>query len=198
MREAVHGGGRLVAYRAGPEQAERLSAVTDHFVEYAHGILYDMAGGTPEHGAVLAHLFAALSSHVGRGPCRTLEGHSRLYVREQDYYLPDVWVTCAHLPASGEPGYRDATVVCEVVSAESVDRDHGTKLADYRRLPSLRDYLLLDSRCQRAQHYVRVGDVWQHTIVMAHASLRLEALGLDLSLDDLYADTGVPVEVELT
>ena len=35
--------------------------------------------------------------------------------------------------------------MCEVVSAESEDRDHGTKLVDYRRLPSLREYVLLDS-----------------------------------------------------
>jgi len=146
---------------------------------------------------VLAQLFTAVSSHVGRGPCRTLEGHSRLYVSEQDYYLPDVWVTCADRPAPGRPGYWDATLVCEVVSAESEDRDHGTKLIDYRRLPSLREYVLLDSRRQRAHCYVRAGDAWQHTIVLPHGTLCLDSIDLSLPLDALYVHTGVPVEPEV-
>jgi Uma2 family endonuclease len=68
-----------------------------------------------------------------------VQGHTRLYVREQDHYLPGVWVTCADRPPSGQLGYHDATLVCEVVSPESEDRDYGTKLVDYRQLPSLRE-----------------------------------------------------------
>ena len=199
MREPLHAGDRAVARRVSPEQAERISTASDRYFEYAHGVLYDMAGGTPEHGAVLAQLFTAISSHVhaGHGPCRTLEGHTRLYVSEQDYYLPDVWVTCADRPAPGQPGYHDATLVCEVVSSESDDRDHGTKLVDYRQLPSLREYVLLDSRRQRAHQYLLAGGVWQHTIVLPHGTLHLETIGLALPLDELYADTGVPVESDI-
>jgi Uma2 family endonuclease len=87
-------------------------------------------------------------------------------------------------------------LVCEVVSTESDDRDHGTKLVDYRRLPSLREYVLLDSRRQRAHRYLLAGHVWQHTIVLPHGTLRLESIGLELPLDALYADTGMPLEPE--
>lgn len=199
MHNVLQDSDRRTARRVSPEQAEHISATSDRYFEYAHGILYAMAGGTPEHGAVLAQLFTAVSSHVhaGHGPCRTLEGHTRLYVSEQDYYLPDVWVTCADRPASGQLGYRDATLVCEVVSSESEDRDHGTKLVDYRQLPSLREYVLLDSRRQRAHRYLLVGEAWQHTIVLPHGTLHLEAIGLELPLNVLYADTGVPVEPEI-
>jgi Uma2 family endonuclease len=119
-------------------------------------------------------------------------------VSAQDYYLPDVWVTCAERPAPGQPGYYDAMLVCEVVSSESEDRDRDTKLVDYRRLPSLREYVLLDSQRQRAHCYRLVGDAWQHTIVLSHGTLPLESIGLELPLDVLYADTGVPVEQEPT
>jgi Uma2 family endonuclease len=196
MHDSPHHGVPPARRRVGPEEAERISASSDRYFEYAHGILYAMAGGTPEHGAVLAQLFTAVSSHVGRGPCRTLEGHTRLYVSAQDYYLPDVWVTCAERPAPGQPGDYDATLVCEVISTESEDRDHDTKLVDYRALPSLREYVLLDSRRQRAHRYLLVGDTWQHTIVLPHGTLHLTSVGLELPLDTLYADTGVPVEQE--
>jgi Uma2 family endonuclease len=194
VHDPLHDGDRPAPRRVSPEEAERISAASDRYFEYAHGILYAMAGGTPEHGAVLAQLFTAVSSHVGHGLCRTLEGHTRLYVSEQDYYLPDVWVTCADRPNAGQPGYYDATLICEVVSAESEDRDHGTKLVDYRRLPSLQEYVLLDSRRQRAHRYLLVGDIWQHTIVLPRGRLYLKSIGLDLPLDALYADTGVPAE----
>jgi Uma2 family endonuclease len=117
-------------------------------------------------------------------------------VSAQDYYLPDVWVTCAERPAPGQPGYYDAALVCEVVSSESEDRDYDTRLVDYRALPSLREYVLLDSRRQRAHRYLLVGDTWQHTIVLPHGTLHLASIGLELPLDTLYADTGVPVEQE--
>jgi Uma2 family endonuclease len=149
MHESVRDGERPFPRRASLEEAERLSAASDRYFEYAHGVLYAMAGGSPEHGAVLAHLFTAVSGHVGCGPCRALEGHTRLYVSEQDYYLPDVWVTCSDWPAQGRPGYHDATLVCEVVSDESADRDHDIKLVDYRRLPSLREYVLVDCSAWR-------------------------------------------------
>ena len=196
MHDAIRSGDGPIPRRVSPEEAERIGATSDCFFEYAHGILFAMAGGSPEHGAVLAHLFAAISSHVGRGPCRTLEGHTRLYVSEQDYYLPDVWVTCADLPAPGRPGYYDALLVCEVVSSESEDRDHDAKLIDYRGLVSLREYVLLDSRRQRAHRYLADGNAWQHTIVLPHGTLHLESIGLELPLDVLYADTGVPIEQE--
>ena len=70
---------RITPRWVGPEEAERLSAASDRYFEYAHGILYAIAGGTPEHGAVLAAVFAAIASHVGRGPCRTLEGWDTAY-----------------------------------------------------------------------------------------------------------------------
>jgi len=53
--------------------------------------------------AVAVAVGLLLREILGRGRCRTLEGHTRLYVSAQDYYLPDVWVTCADRPAPGQP-----------------------------------------------------------------------------------------------
>jgi Uma2 family endonuclease len=103
-------------------------------------------------------------------------------------------VTGADLPAPGLAGYHDAALVCEVVSSESEDRDRDTKLLDYRLLPSLREYVLLDSRRRRAHRYLLVGEAWHHTIVLSTGRLALDSISLSLPLDDLYAGTGAPAE----
>jgi Uma2 family endonuclease len=170
MYEAIPTPGHPLDRCATPEEAERFAQQTDWYVEYAHGRLFAMAGGTPEHGAVLMNLLTAVAPHVRRAGCRAHEGHTRLYVNKTDYYLPDVRVTCGDRPTAGQMGYHDAIFVAEVLSDETAPRDLDTKLVDYRQLPSLRDYVLIDSRTRRVQHYQRVHGTWHHTVLLPGAT----------------------------
>ena len=83
------------------------------------------------------------------------------------YTYPDVIGLCE------EPRFEDAeidtllnpTVIIEVLSPSTERYDRGEKFAHYRRLESLREYILVAQDIRRIEHYRREGDSWVLTEV---------------------------------
>ena len=72
-------------------------------------------------------------------------------------------------------------------STAGVDRTE--KFAAYRRLASLREYVLVSQRGRRVEVYRRRENRrWQLDEHVAGERLRLESLAIELAVDDLYID----------
>jgi Uma2 family endonuclease len=165
--------------------------------EYVNGQVVAMAGASREHnliaGAVYRHLYGQLA---GRG-CETYIFEMRVQVAKTGMYTyPDVTVVC------GEPRFEDAeldtllnpTVLVAVLSPSTEAYDRGEKFAHYRRLDSLRHYILVAQSSRRIEIFSRVGDVWEFREAGEPGSaLDLPAIGCILALDDVYAD--VPMAI---
>jgi len=81
------------------------------------------------------------------------------------------------------------TVIFEVLSPSTEYIDRGVKLSSYRKIDSLVHYVLVSQNEPRVEVYTRSGDLWSHDIVEAlDATISLSALGVDLSLSDIYRD----------
>jgi Uma2 family endonuclease len=79
-------------------------------------------------------------------------------------------------------------VIVEVLSDSTEAYDRGEKFAHYRRIPSLRDYLLVVQREARLEHYRRnEDDTWTLREVRAPGAVRL-SIGCELSVEDVYLD----------
>jgi Uma2 family endonuclease len=80
-------------------------------------------------------------------------------------------------------------VIFEVVSDSSVSRDWDLKLADYQTLPSLREYVLIDSRKEEIAVFSRaaLAHEW-HFIRASSGVVSLRESGLTLDLDSIYRD----------
>jgi len=81
------------------------------------------------------------------------------------------------------------TVFVEVLSYSTAGHDRTEKFAAYRRLPSLREYVLISQRERRVEVYRRAriagGQLDEH---LTGSRLRLESLAIELSVDELYVD----------
>jgi Uma2 family endonuclease len=64
--------------------------------------------------------------------------------RAEAYYYPDVFVTRAETDPNETLVKRSPTLVIEVLSESTAAFDRGAKLAHYRRLASLRQYVLIE------------------------------------------------------
>jgi Uma2 family endonuclease len=65
--------------------------------------------------------------------------------------------------------------------------DRQTKVADYRRIPSVEEILLIDSASIFAEVLRREGDRWITEIVRGpQATLTLASIGLTATMSDLY------------
>ena len=66
--------------------------------------------------------------------------------------------------------------------------DRGEKFAHYRRIPALRDYLLVSQREPRLEVYSREGERWVLSEAVAGGAVKLNSLGVNLHVDDVYRD----------
>jgi Uma2 family endonuclease len=123
------------------------SSQTKH--EYVNGEVYDMAGGTIEHGALAVAISTALSNALRDRPCRVLSSDVRVRVKATGISTyPDVSVICARAEVDSDDahGILNPTLIVEVLSDSTEAYDRGAKAAHYRRIPSLREYVLVSQR----------------------------------------------------
>lgn len=168
------------------------SLTSEEKAEYVNGRLWAMSGGTFRHQAIATNVTVSLQVALrGKGGrCRALNSDQRVWIDETEGYLyPDVTVVCG--PFEPAPQDRHSLVnpvmVVEVLSPSTRDHDLGAKWAHYRKIPSLQHYVLVDPPTRAVLHYARNAAGWQfseHT----EGSVGLAALGVELALDDVFAD----------
>ncbi len=78
-------------------------------------------------------------------------------------------------------------MIIEVLSDSTERYDRGDKFAHYRRLASLRDYVLVSQHRPRVEHYSRRGEEWVlRELDGLDGVLRLPDLDCELPLADIY------------
>lgn len=114
--------------------------------EYINGEVFAMAGGTVEHAALSVAVSTALSNALRGRPCRVLSSDGRVRAKATGMSTyPDVSVVCHKIEVDDddEHGVLNPTLVVEILSDATEAHDRGAKAAHYRRIPSLREYVLV-------------------------------------------------------
>ncbi len=156
-------------------------------LELLHGELYAMAGGTAAHALVAANLIVLLRTGLkGRG-CMVTTGDQRIAIPNGDATYPDVSVWCGKGAFKGGVTLENPTVVVEVLSPTTELWDRSGKLALYMSIQSLRHVLLVAHDTWTLTLYSRRDDgIWTFATAHAGESLQLDAVGLTLTVDDVY------------
>ncbi len=167
--------------------AERRSAVRHEFL---NGSVYAMAGGTPEHGALAAAIIRELGVGLRGKPCRVFSSDVRIRVVPTGLATyPDASVVCGRLEtAADDPdGVTNPKILVEVVSPSTEAHDRGAKWAHYRRIASLREYILVAQDEPRIELYRRnEAGRWELHEAQRGDRITVESLGLELEVDAVY------------
>jgi Uma2 family endonuclease len=160
--------------------------------EYLDGVIYAMAGGSPEHAAIAVNVSTLLSVGLRGRRCRVHS--SDLRIRVQDTGLetyPDVSVVCgtAEVDAEDRNVITNPVVVVEVTSRSTEEYDRGEKLEHYKRISSLQEVLFVDHREKVLEVVRREQDgTWTRHTARVGSSIELVSLGCELSVEDVYRD----------
>jgi Uma2 family endonuclease len=159
--------------------------------EFLNGHVWAMAGGTPEHGAVAANLIVLLGSQLRDRPCRVFTSDVRIRVKATGLgTYPDVSVVCGQLQTDPDDRKGNTVinplVIVEVLSPSNEDYDRGEKLAHYKQIDSLREIVLVAHEEPRIEIWRREGERWLLHVARGDDLPRLESLGCDLSLAEVY------------
>lgn len=165
--------------------------------EWLDGLVYKMAGESPEHSLISTNIIIELGLQVRGTACAV--------------YSPNMKVRAQLLPAPGRKGlfaYPDALVVCgkplfhdvqrdaitnpkvivEVLSPRTIRYDHEEKFEKYQQNKSLTDYLLVSQKRPHIQHFSRKPrGRWEYMIeTKLTGTLVIASIKCKLKLKDVY------------
>ncbi|PRQ09716.1 Uma2 family endonuclease [Enhygromyxa salina] len=158
--------------------------------EYLRGEVFAMTGGTLEHARLIGRVIHLLSRELASGPCRVFSSDARVRVEETDLdTYPDVSVVCGEPETSerSELALVNPVLLVEVLSDSTEAYDRGQKAAHYRRIPSLRGYLLVSQHEPRLELFVRRDDGgWSLFEASTGERLSIEFLAVSIAVDEVY------------
>ena len=158
--------------------------------EYVAGQVFAMAGASDAHVTITVNLLAMLRGHVRGGPCRAYVADMKARVgSEQAFYYPDLLVTCDERDRSNDFFKEHPRLIVEVLSPSAAAFDRGLKFAHYRALPSLEEYVLVDSERQSVDCFRRTGEAeWMLKPYGPGGEVRFESVGFTCRMDEIYED----------
>lgn len=177
--------------RISPEEYLERERAADHRSEYLDGEVFALAGVSFAHSRIVTNLVVAIGLQLKGRMCSVHATDLRVAVgRKGLYTYPDVFVVC------GEPKFIDASsdtvtnprVIVEVLSDSTKDYDRGGKFAQYRRIASLTEYLLVAQDEPHVEHFVRQPDgSWNLTETSdPNATVQLPSIECRLDLAGIY------------
>ncbi|MBF0352307.1 MAG: Uma2 family endonuclease [SAR324 cluster bacterium] len=161
--------------------------------EFHEGQLYSMAGAKRNHSTISTNLIGELHTFLkGRscevhGPDMKVRIESR---REVHFVYPDVSITCS---SDDQQHNRDfihhPVLIAEVLSHSTEAYDRGEKFNLYKRLTSLKDYVLINSHIKRVEIFHKIPEQlnsWMLTTYEAGENFVLASTEFQGSVDQLY------------
>lgn len=167
---------------------ERSAPLERH--EYCDGEVFAMSGGSLRHSLLAANAGAELRQALRGSSCLVLNSDIRVKIQASGRYTyADVTVVCG--APELEDDFRDTllnpVVLIEVLSPATESYDRGEKFAQYRTIPSLKEYVLVSQKEVLVEHFRRQADgTWLLTVLGPGDRLRLPAIGAEIAVDEIY------------
>lgn len=153
--------------------------------EYIAGEIRTMTGASRFHNLVTWNLIVAVGALLKDRPEEGYPGDMRVRVNQTEpYYYPDMVIACDPPKIHRDRGdtLLNPLAVFEVLSPRTASKDRGEKLANYARIDTLRDYVIISQKKIRVEHLMRdsVGS-WK-SVVLTDLSETIQLAGIDVSL----------------
>lgn len=161
--------------------------------EFYRGEVFAMVGAQRAHGCIVCNLNRRLAEQLDGMPCRVFTEGMKLQVADDAIFYPDLMVTCDKADLATDMIFRAPTLVIEVLSPGTQAYDCGLKFAVYRRLPSLREYILVDSDARSVEGFRRNDEGrWVLYDMSEGPALEAASLGCSVPLAQVFDGVDPP------
>ena len=167
-----------------------LERSTDLRYEWVDGVAYAMAGGSPAHSLLCSRILVELARILGEGPCNAYTSDLKIRPRKIRFAsYADVAVVCGEVETHEDDpnAILNPTVLVEVLSDSTESWDRTGKFKRYRKLETLRDYVLVSQHELSVEVYSRgASGVWELREAGEGESAPLSAFPDGLDVDRVY------------
>ena len=162
--------------------------------EFFEGEVFAMAGESIAHNTIVQNFVLTLRPALRGKKCQVIIETVQLAVEASRHYTyPDVVVSCDPQDQQESRRLHHPVLIVEVLSPSTEAYDRGLKFNQYKKLPSLRHYLLVSQKTWLVEWY-QLGEhgVWGHTaLAEATDAVVIPGLNLTMTLVQIYEEAGV-------
>jgi Uma2 family endonuclease len=159
--------------------------------EYFQGEIFAMSGAGNNHNDIFSNVFIEIGNKLKGKPCRPYGSDKRMTIPENTLFTyPDISIYCNGLIHSDvdEDTSILPTVIIEILSPSTKNYDRGKKFNLYKDIPSLKEYIMIDSETVSVEAYYVNNE--QNWVLLKHQEisdvLSLVSMGFDIALTDIY------------
>ncbi|MEL7036862.1 MAG: Uma2 family endonuclease [Cyanobacteria bacterium J06592_8] len=174
--------------------------------EYIDGQVYAMTGGTLAHNSIALNLASALKNDLRGKGCKVFMADAKVGVSQDgSFHYPDVMVTCDSRDQTSRQVVYHPCLIIEVLSPSTEGFDRGKKFRNYRRIETLKEYVLIDADRMNVECYrLNEKGKWELTAYSPEDPIPNNT-GLDIELNSInfqhpislfYEDVVFPEETE--
>ena len=148
-----------------------------------------MTGGNARHSRVTTNIYAALRSRLRGSPCSYYGPDLGVQTIGSKVRYPDALITCTKFPDTAQLA-PDAQIVFEVLSPTSGRTDRIEKVREYAAVPSMRRYVILETRSAGllVLHRENSNDAWTAGVLTIEDTLSLPEIGIEIPVAEFYED----------
>ena len=164
--------------------------------EFLDGIVYAMAGESPDHSTICFNLAAVTGPQLRDTPCRGFSPNMKVRAGLGGLYAyPDLMIVCGKAKFHDQHGdvLLNPLVIFEVLSPSTEKYDRGEKFRRYQQIESLPDYVMVSQDQARIEHHHRQTDgTWKEAEVRGlDGVLVLSSIDCRIPLAEVYQHTKV-------
>lgn len=162
--------------------------------EYYKGEIFAMSGASARHNIIQMNLAAILVMKLKGKPCQPYGSDMRIHIPENTLFTyPDLSIICGDIIQSEEDEDTATlpTVIIEILSPSTRQYDQGTKFKLYRQIPSLQQYILVESESVHVESFeLNERNLWElKEYKLPEHELAFPALEFSVPLSEIYERT---------
>jgi Uma2 family endonuclease len=160
--------------------------------EYYQGEVFAMSGAGRRHNIICINLLGQFVSRLKGKPCRPFGSDMRLHIPENTLFTyPDIAVYCGDAKMMDDDNALEPSVIIEILSPSTKDYDRGGKFKLYRDIPSLREYILVDTESIGIEVFsVNQQKHWElEEFTSPDEVLHIPSLSVSIPLKEIYEGT---------
>ncbi|RUR76530.1 hypothetical protein PCC6912_43180 [Chlorogloeopsis fritschii PCC 6912] len=164
--------------------------------EYVNGEVLAMTGGTIPHNDIALNIYRALYPHLRSRGCRINVADVKVQVSPNSpYYYPDVIISCDSRDLNARKFIQYPKLIIEVLSPGTEAKDRGEKFAYYRTIPTLQEYIIIESEKIGVESYRRgEGRMWLYYPYTEGDIITIESIEFSCAIELLYENVNFESE----
>jgi Uma2 family endonuclease len=161
--------------------------------EYHRGEIFAMVGARRAHGRVASNLDRRIGNQLDGSPCQVFHEGMKVQIAEDTVLYPDLFVTCNEADLKADLVFRSPILVLEVLSPTTQAYDRSHKFALYRRLDSLKEYILVDPDTRRVEAFRRnSSNEWVLRDMSTDDTMEAASINCRVPMVDVFAGIDPP------